>query len=537
MSSIVLNPKTNTPASYIKNDDTQAINIVRLVEDDKIIKNIVFDELSIDNPDGIIDVQGGNTISNEFGITFPVIRINDMVLSRYNIKSMIVSSRDILPTISLSLSFETTKFIGKNMPKDGDIISTYFRVGTDALAYLRNDFIITSCTVSSKKNNNSDTTVHLQGKMFIPGFLSTQTSKSYTGTTKDVFKALAKEYNLGFSFNDFDDTNDYQNWLKIKQSNEDFFNNLLDYSWKDETSFFNAWIDLYYNICFVNVNKFLLSTENNEEVDITFASNTLPIENLINNNTSVENATLSVKLLTNSFSLKNTPFYIKKWKPVNVSTSVSMNVGYSTTTYTFTHNQNYLNNKQSQCFQTLKNIPAYDQSKTDSFVLLRGRSRYDKNKNPDNEKARVNYDFVDTYNKIEWTGVEYTLHDDDLSKSPNEWSGNVHKNYSRAPYHNRQNRSELNKIYLEVECDGLNLQIMRGERVPVYLFLNGAQDEADNNSFSENDVYRDHHRFYSGYYIVDSIEYKYKGTKGDDTTPYTTKYILKRREWPTPEQI
>ena len=102
------------------------------------------------------------------------------------------------------------------------------------------------------------------------------------------------------------------------------------------------------------------------------------------------------------------------------------------------------------------------------------------------------------------------MNDDDKNKDIKNWSGNVHKNYSRAVYHNSQNFAELNKTYLRVECEGLNLQIMRGERVPVVItFTNEMQKEFYNNA-TNDPVQRDSDRYYSGYYIVDSIEYEYK---------------------------
>ena len=128
------------------------------------------------------------------------------------------------------------------------------------------------------------------------------------------------------------------------------------------------------------------------------------------------------------------------------------------------------------------------------------------------------------------------MSDDDNARSPNEWSGNVHKNYNRAPYHNIQNINELNKMYLEVVCEGLNLQIIKGERIPVIIgFTNTFENEMYNGS-TENDEKRQINKFYSGYYIVDSVEYSYNPLP-NDVSPYTTRYALKRREWPAPEAI
>ena len=129
------------------------------------------------------------------------------------------------------------------------------------------------------------------------------------------------------------------------------------------------------------------------------------------------------------------------------------------------------------------------------------------------------------------------MSDDDKDKDSNMWSGNVHKNYNRAPYHNAQNLGELNKMYLKVTCDGLNLQIMKGERIPVLLCFNNSIENEMYNSATETDLPRESNRFYSGYYIVDSVEYKYVGQSKGKPSPYKTSFILKRREWPTPEII
>ena len=95
----------------------------------------------------------------------------------------------------------------------------------------------------------------------------------------------------------------------------------------------------------------------------------------------------------------------------------------------------------------------------------------------------------------------------------------------------------INKIYIKVECSGLCLQIMKGERIPVILIHESTMEEDKYNNFSKNDLPSDINRFYSGYYIVDSVEYDYAPIKAGDISPYKTTFVLKRREWPTPEVI
>ena len=78
---------------------------------------------------------------------------------------------------------------------------------------------------------------------------------------------------------------------------------------------------------------------------------------------------------------------------------------------------------------------------------------------------------------------------------------------------------------------------MRGERVPLFLLFNNTIENDTYNHATENDTDRGSNRFYSGFYIVDSVEYVYKPIDGDRSSVYQTHFVLKRREWPTPEII
>ncbi len=527
MASTVWNIDTTAPATYTENPYDNNSNLVRLIEDPKIKKDIRFDELSL-REDGGTSINGGSEL-NTVGNDYPIIRINDMVLGKDDIQSMLISSRGFLPTIELSLKFANTALISKNMPKDGDMISVFVRTNTSAINYLRNDFIINhvDSNVSSKSANN---TVFLRGELFIEGFTSNNNTFGIIGTSKDVMKEIAKKFKMGFAYNDADDMDDLQNWLCCFSSPQVFIEDVTRHSWKNNMSFFKSWVDLYYNLCFVNVNKFLSSDENPEdEIDLTFFSSTVALNTLTSSNDKPDDAKPFLKVFSNFDSFKGSSFYISKWHPVNRSNSLSS--GYSNIIHSFTHNQNvYIENKDN-CEDTLIVNPVYDTSKLDSYIILRGRAKYDENANPDNEQARVNYSMQNTYINHIWSGVEYKMDKDENSSSNNTWSGNVHHNYHNAAYQNEINDIELNKLYIEVVCDGLCLQVMRGERVPVFLKYNTPLDK----NISPDDP--GFNRFYSGYYIVDSIEYKYNGKVKTGYSSFSTIMSLKRREWPTPEAI
>ena len=527
MASTVWNIDTTAPATYTENPYDNNSNLVRLIEDPKIKKDIRFDELSL-SENGGTSTNGGSQL-NTVGNDYPIIRINDMVLGKDDIQSMLISSKGFLPTIELSLKFANTALISKNMPKDGDMISVFVRTNTSAINYLRNDFIINhvDSNVSSKSANN---TVFLRGELFIEGFTSNNNTFGIIGTSKDVMKEIAKKFKMGFAYNDADDMDDLQNWLCCFSSPQVFIEDVTRHSWKNNMSFFKSWVDLYYNLCFVNVNKFLSSDENPEdEIDLTFFSSTVALNSLTSSNDKPDDAKPFLKVFSNFDSFKGSSFYISKWHPVNRSNSLSS--GYSNIIHSFTHNQNvYIENKDN-CEDTLIVNPVYDTSKLDSYIILRGRAKYDENANPDNEQARVNYSMQNTYINHIWSGVEYKMDKDENSSSNNTWSGNVHHNYHNAAYQNEINDIELNKLYIEVVCDGLCLQVMRGERVPVFLKYNTPLDK---NISPDDPAFN---RFYSGYYIVDSIEYKYNGKVKTGYSSFSTIMSLKRREWPTPEAI
>ena len=125
------------------------------------------------------------------------------------------------------------------------------------------------------------------------------------------------------------------------------------------------------------------------------------------------------------------------------------------------------------------------------------------------------------------------MNEDEDKENNNTWSGNIHQNYNNAVYCNSLNRAELEKLYIVIECEGLCLQVMRGERVPVYIMYNDAMDRTS----APRSTNAEFNKFYTGYYIVDEISYEYNVKTNDGYGPFTTKMTLKRREWPAPEAI
>ncbi len=527
-------------------DDANALipDIVRLIEDPDIKKEIAFDEISLSlGSDQVDNPNVTSTKKDKGGISYPVIRINDYVFSAKSVRNMVLSCTSFLPTITVRIQTIESNVINKNMPKDGDMLSLFMRTTTGALEFVRCDFIITS--VSTNDINSMPEVVNssftVSGVMFIPGFNATAPNTfAYIGTTREVMRHIAEEFRIGFAYNDEDNTEDLQNWINCNRSIPDFVRELTWHAWKDNTSFYKSWIDIYYNLVYVNLNKYFDSDKNNSEIDISFVTSVVSDMDTAHNNPDPNKTRALPKILNTMPSFRGTPFYIKKWKPSNNSTVVSFNTGYSIDVYSFIHNQGLMNENADNSFSVLECVPTYNKEKTKSEMVLRGRSKYNAEQNPDRDLERINYDYVNTYTKKEWYGVVYPKSDgDDDTESNDKWSGNVHKNYALALYHNKINRAELEKLYITVECEGLNLQVQRGEYVPVLIGFKNEADYLMNNSINDSiqGATIDANRMYSGYYFVDSVQYVYKYYDEESFSDFSTIFTLKRREWPTPERI
>jgi len=481
---------------------------------------IVLDEMSLKatNPEG-----KAQKIEDKTSLEYPFIKINDYIISQSEIDYFQIDSTKRLPSIILSLSFNNDKFFTKEMPKDGDIISVAITNKTDLLLPIRNDYVITGVTPLKKsttvKQGNSIT---FFGELFVPGLSGFRGSSAYIGTSMEVLKKIAKTLNLGFNTNE-ENTDDKQLWF-ISTAFDISIEEIASRSWKDENSFFDWWIDVYYNFNFVNVQKQLLSAE--DEVDIAASLGNVPKEFYWGK----ENATSETpKVFSNFNGYKTTSFYITDWKPINKSTAITYDYGASVQACFFEHNKVIYEDPNKTKYWSFKMEPAYDPEKVNSYILLRGRATWDPSLHS-NEPARANYSYKDLYNISPWLGIQYTISNPEEDNS--KWTGNHHKNYARSQIQNILNRVELEKLVVEVSVQGTNLNIIKGDKVPIVLI----QKERFENLLINKDFVADAalEFFYSGWYYVKGFTLSWQRKIGEIYSPFSQTFSLTRREWPAP---
>jgi hypothetical protein len=484
---------------------------------------IVLDELSVpEAPQGERKTQ---RIEDLVSMEFPLIKINDYYFSQGEIDSFSIDSTGKVPKITLSVSFPNELFLSKNMPKDGDIISVAIRSKAEVLKPIRNDYVITG-VIAGKRNTNLGGLISMTffGELFIPGWNSFLGVNSYKGTSMEVLKKGIQSIGLGFNTNE-ENTEDKQIWL-VYNSPADFIAEVCERSWKEENAFFDWWIDVYYNLNFVNVQKQLLASES--AIDEAALIGNIPQEYYWGSDE--DKVVGTAKVFSNYIGFRTSSFYIRNWRPINRSSAITFEYGTSINCTFFEHNNILYEDPGSQKYWELDISPNYDPDKVNSHILLRGRATWDPSINND-EPARANYNYRELYQSAPWLGIQYTISnpEDDNTK----WTGNQHRNYMRAKAHNIINKVELEKLIIEIEVQGTNLNIIKGDKVPIVLLK---KDRVEallvDEDFDSGEVIE---FFYTGWYYVKGFTLDWTGGDyGNLMNNFSQTFILTRREWPAP---
>lgn len=468
---------------------------------------------------------------NVYSVEFPLIKVNDYIFSRDEILNFQLDCTEFLPTISLELGFIDNLFLSKNMPKDGDIISIAIRNRSDTLKIVRNDYVITG--VISRPNQSQTKApilMTLYGELYVPGLSSQMGDWAFDGTTMEALKDVAQRLKLGFATNE-DNTDDKQVWLKANIATDIFIQQLVERSWKDQESFYNAWIDVYYNLCFVNLNKQLMSAES--EIEPAVLLSNMDTNTTHETDMSDKATNVTPKIFSNINQFRATPFFINTWKPKNRATAVTFQVGTKMTCEMFEHNAHLFEKDDAQNYWAIPVEPIYDKDKLRNNIILRGRT-VPKDPSMNIGLQLANNPFMGVYEKYPWLGIQYTA--SDTSVPPTQRDGNHHKNYQVAKVNNLMNLKELDKLNVYVAVNGNNMNVIVGDKIPILIIRTDAADNKRVNKKNPGGDVAD--LFFSGWYIVKGYTLSWSSEDNDKiVNNFVHEFVLTRREWPAPVPI
>ena len=394
---------------------------------------------------------------------------------------------------------------------------------------------------------NQPVTYIIDGELWIPNLHSELEKTVLTGSSRDVLMQIAEMLGLGFYFCDPDNTDDYQGWAG-STSLEDFALEVASRAWKSFDAFYDCWIDPRYGLSFINVNKMLVEDGLDEPMDVT------PFVKTVLNSVGIDGQRITKteekmkseaqpqgKILTNIMKEDDavTPFYVKHWNIVNRAGEISNEIG--------------VNSQQSYCVDnpgvTTENmqidmdysIPINMKKLQNGFFVLIGPGvnlTYEQA-----DQIETSQSFVKNSFKVMGGNISEFMSDGDaeqmqMSGGNQMASGNVNRFYDAAWEHNMRNNLQLQKQYTEVVCQGANLAVMRGEKIPMlildndklFALKNTLTTDTSRDAFSLANVI---YEMASGWYVIDGLMWKWER---DDTlhgsTYWKTQMKLVRREWP-----
>jgi hypothetical protein len=475
-------------------------------------------------------------MSSRAGSVFPIVAINSLIMGDDEINDLEIDMSGKIPRLMMNFSDNSNHF-AISSPIDGDVISVYIRpADADNQKPIRIDFIIQSI-LSEPKNK----VYFISGIMKIPKFY-TETYKSFPNNTSfEHLGDICEELGLGFASNE-ESTDDSMTRIIPSDSYETFIDDTVGSAYKDDDSFFDWYIDPYYYLCFVNLNKQFSLEDKTEPINI---SDSFPTSGRMgaseNQDPDQQKGSL---VLTNLTSMAGKNVYIENYSLDNSAGNIWMDNGYK-------RYAQWMEIEESSIeFQEAFVDPLTTKGSENDYILLKGR----RSDGPPNFPKPLYLD----ESKYKWMGKQAGV----------LGGGNVHDNYCFAQVLNHQNIQETKKTRLVVDVEGMNHYIYKYMRIPVIIYESSvnqsaseiqSRDEAlgetgepqkpeegkgmfagaggredspgpkreNNNPPELQDQVKN--EFLSGYYVVADIKYTYYPGEG-----IKQRLSLIRREWPIP---
>jgi len=433
--------------------------------------------------------------AKQTGFYRPYISINgfriDPGLTHFNL-----DNNGFMPVCNFTFTMQDAAFLSASYPKDGDVFSIYIRAIGEVYKPIRMDFNVLSVDavpIQNERVGNTDglyQTFTILGECRIPGLYTHRIKAFRDKTSYDTLLEVSQDLGLGFSSND-NGLTDTMTWICPNFSYYDFINDVTKHAYKDEFSYFGVWVDLYYNLNFVNLgNQF---AKENMQLDSMVGpdSGQSPLDTGDDSGLPGRDIKLTEMplILSNAELLVGSPLFIEGYTLLSDSGQSSNEAGYVTTLQFYDTNSQLGEDDGAYAKYTIESITTENIS--DATLLQKGRPTENLYKN---EKRSV------------WIGQNKTGD-----------SSTTHLNYNHAKVQNKINLLDSMKFNLNVEFSKYMPFIYKGQVVPVQMFVRekglrklntGTGTETSNDGMPIMD------QFLSGLYVVTGYEVIYNKRTG-----------------------
>jgi hypothetical protein len=467
-----------------------------------------IDVLDLETADSTKQIRDPNAsgYSQNLGRKAPLIMIGRARISTDNVLGMSVFMNSMIPNIHVSIMDSTGSLTSVGYPKTNPLLTVYVAPGNTKLKSFSQTFLITG--VQSIPVGGDAVRYEFFGELYVPK-LNGNFIKSYSNmTSAQTMKKIAEELGLGFASNE-DSTDDSMTWINPNLNYKSFIKEVTDHAYKGETSFFDCFIDRYYVINFINVEKQFKPFADDSELPQTYPSYSTDYldVSLAKNGGKPESDTPTISLVLSNAEVGTTMSDLKilEYSMIGDNGDVLKSDGFRKTVVLYRHGED--DPKKEWYSEPL--------SKVDPT----GLTEY---------QAPELTDYLEN-GIVKWIGTDYQ---------------NSHTNYKFAKLLNTHNRLEAEKNILKVKLPGFNHNILRGSRIKVNIYSSRSKKFYDDSLKDDKEVTTSQKLNNSNearstdllpdtnltdtYYVKD-IVYNYNPL--NESTSFTTELLLSRRNW------
>lgn len=474
--------------------------------------------------EGIGEADGGDRQTKAIGINTPFILLNNYQFQQADVQSFLLNNSGVLPEVSVKLVDRKNTFGIDSFPRDGDSLTIMLNSkNASTFKSIHMDFDITNIS-ARQTSEGEENIITVNGIAKIPGLYSEDCKHFNIGSSLDHLEQIARNLQLGLATN-IDNANDLQTRIQAYVTTFEFIQETVDTSYITEDSFQKFYIDQYYYLTYIDINRVFNSPNTPlEDLQRSMISMTDTFAERAAFEDESEDDVDSPLLLTNYIEAKGFNHFINEYKLINNSSEISTLNGYSRDVVIYDDNADF--NERLQEF-TIESLTSNELLEYEEPL-----------------KGRRNEDTYDTHKKYKYIGRQ-DVGDDGL--------GNVHASANFAKLHQVQNLAEIEKVKLKLTLKSFNPSIYKYQKIPVLIYEYNQERVAamlKNNKFLAEQGFTDKvmgidvgiqsddnvdnkptqalNRFLSGYYIIENINYKYSINIGTIIQEVT----LIRREWP-----
>lgn len=492
-------------------------HILAVVEPAILPAEIKMDALSEESGDNV-DKQ-----SKEIGAFEPFILCNNVQFTANTIESLNLELNGKVPKCIVTFNDSHGSFKVDSMPRDGDFFTVLLNSKhQETFKSVHMDFDITEITTEADNANApGGGLITLRGIAKIPRLFAEDCQVLDSDTALNHLETVVRDLEIGLATN-VDSTDDNQARIQAYDSYFDFIKSIVDDSYISDDAFVKFYIDQYYYLNFIDINKIFNSPSPKIDEVMTVLTGFAESEGKKKgreDSSDSDNVEVPL-LLTNHKDLSGLTCFIQAFELENNSSKVSLKAGYSRTAQIYDNNSD-----AGDRFQEFTIEPLVTEELSELDEPLRG------NRKDERYKDMVKYKYMGRQN----------AGDDGL--------GNTHSNSIYTKLHDRQNNMEIEKMKLKVTVVGFNPSIYKFCKLPIIMYhYDGVKIEAEQKADQkreeaglkerplgaakpegdQNDLTQMMDKFLSGYYIVENIDYVY-----DKDEAITTELTLIRREWPS----